>query len=70
MAAVAAAEQKTQKLQLEYKEKLQKLDREQLKIQEDRLQSEKYKSFVKDYKEIIVALTARLNERDEAILQL
>ena len=25
---------------------------------------------MKDYKEIIVALTARLNERDDAILQL
>ena len=46
------------------------LERERVQIEEDRAESDQYKQLLLKQRDIMVALTERLNERDETIIQL
>jgi hypothetical protein len=53
-----------------YLNKLQALERERQSIEEDKAQVDRYKQLLLKQRDIMIALTARLNERDEYILNL
>ncbi|KAL0209424.1 hypothetical protein RCL1_007792 [Eukaryota sp. TZLM3-RCL] len=60
----------TQNLQRFYESKLAELDRERQSLQADKDQIDQYKQLLLKQRDIMIALTARLNERDETILLL
>mmetsp|Transcript_4805 Transcript_4805/g.17979 ORF Transcript_4805/g.17979 Transcript_4805/m.17979 type:complete len:867 (-) Transcript_4805:1097-3697(-) len=53
-----------------YSDKLNELERERQSIEEDKAQVDRYKHLLLKQRDIMIALTGRLNERDEIILQL
>lgn len=53
-----------------YNDKLSELERERQSIEEDKAQVDRYKHLLLKQRDIMIALTGRLNERDEIILQL
>lgn len=53
-----------------YLNKMQALERERQSIEEDKAQVDRYKQLLLKQRDIMIALTARLNERDEYILNL
>eukprot|EP00759_Apiculatamorpha_spiralis_P003208 PhF_6_TR11547/c0_g1_i1/m.18547 len=59
-----------QKVSEEYLTKLDELDKERQVIEEDKAHVERYKQILLRQRDIMVALTARLNERDDVILNL
>eukprot|EP01012_Entosiphon_sulcatum_P032615 TRINITY_DN4145_c0_g1_i1.p1 TRINITY_DN4145_c0_g1~~TRINITY_DN4145_c0_g1_i1.p1 ORF type:complete len:754 (+),score=146.21 TRINITY_DN4145_c0_g1_i1:324-2585(+) len=65
-----AFQQAIQKVNEEYNAKLEELDKERQAIEEDKQQVERYKQLLLKQRDIMIALTARLNERDETILAL
>lgn len=65
-----ALEEKQKIIRQEYEEKFQELEREREQIEENKAQADKYKQLLLKQRDIMIALTARLNERDETILQL
>jgi kinesin family protein 3/17 len=54
----------------EYEDKVAALERERETIEEDKAQVDRYKQLLLKQRDIMIALTARLNERDETILAL
>jgi hypothetical protein len=50
--------------------RLQEIEKERNQIEEEKAQVEKYKSLLLKQRDIMIALTTKLNERDEAIVQL
>jgi hypothetical protein len=54
----------------EYDEKMQEIEKERIQIEEDKQQVDRYKQLLLKQRDIMIALTSRLNERDETIIQL
>lgn len=53
-----------------YDKKFSELERERQRLEEDRAQVDQYKQLLLKQRDIMIALTTRLNERDETIVQL
>ncbi len=66
----SALEQHQRIMHKEYQAKLQELEHERQQIEEDKAQVDRYKQLLLKQRDIMIALTARLNERDETIIQL
>ena len=66
----SALEEKQKLIHKEYEVKLQELEKERQQIEEDKAQVDRYKQLLLKQRDIMIALTARLNERDETIIQL
>ena len=54
----------------EYDERMQEIEKERIQIEEDKQQVDRYKQLLLKQRDIMIALTSRLNERDETIIQL
>lgn len=54
----------------EYEQKLDDLEKERKYMEENKSQIDRYKQLLLKQRDIMIALTNRLNERDETILQL
>jgi kinesin family protein 3/17 len=65
-----ALEEKQSALKQEYEIKLKELERERQQIEDDKVQIDRYKQLLLRQRDIMIALTVRLNERDETILLL
>jgi hypothetical protein len=65
-----ALEERQKQIRQEYEGKLQDLEKERQQIEEDKAQVDRYKQLLLKQRDIMIALTARLNERDETIIQL
>ena len=66
----SALEERQTILLKEFDQKLQEFDKEKQQIEEDKAQVEHYKKFLQKLRDIMIALTTRLNERNETIDQL
>ena len=53
----------------EFDEKFQDFERERQQLELDKAQVEKYKQLLLKQRDIMIALSSRLNERDEALVQ-
>ena len=49
---------------------MQEIEKERVQIEEDKQQVDRYKQLLLKQRDIMIALTSRLNERDETIIQL
>ncbi|KAL4436916.1 hypothetical protein ABPG75_004055 [Micractinium tetrahymenae] len=58
------------RIRQQYEERLRELENERESMQEDKAQVERYKALLIKQRDIMIALTQRLNERDEQILAL
>jgi len=65
-----ALEEKQKIIRQEYEMKLQEIEKERTQIEEDKQQVDRYKQLLLKQRDIMIALTSRLNERDETIIQL
>ena len=65
-----AIEMENKKIREEYEDRLRDLEKEREIISEDIAQVDKYKQLLLKQRDIMIALTGRLNERDETIVQL
>jgi len=65
-----AIEEHQKIIRQEYEVKLGEIERERQQIEEDKAQVDRYKQLLLKQRDIMIALTARLNERDETIIQL
>jgi len=65
-----ALEERQTLLLKEFDQKLQEFEKERNQIEEDKAQVERYKQLVLKQRDIMIALTTKLNERDEDIVQL
>jgi hypothetical protein len=54
----------------EFDQKLQEFEKERQQIEEEKAQVERYKQLLLKQRDIMIALTTKLNERDENIVQL
>ena len=63
-------EEKQKAIRQEYEVKLQEVERERTQIEEEKAQVDRYKQLLLKQRDIMIALTSRLNERDETIIQL
>ena len=63
-------EEKQKLIRMEYEQKLQEMERERTQIEEEKAQVDRYKQLLLKQRDIMIALTSRLNERDETIIQL
>ncbi|KAL0243377.1 hypothetical protein GEMRC1_005938 [Eukaryota sp. GEM-RC1] len=70
LTAISTSHNDSQNLQRFYESKLAELDRERQSLQADKDQIEQYKQLLLKQRDIMIALTARLNERDETIMLL
>ena len=52
----------------EYELKFQDIEKERSQIEEDKAQVDRYKQLLLKQRDIMIALTSRLNERDETII--
>jgi len=66
----SALEEKHRMIRQEYDAKLQEIERERLNLEENKQQVDRYKQLLLKQRDIMIALTSRLNERDETIIQL
>ena len=66
----SALEERQTILLKEFDQKLQEFDKEKQQIEEDKMQDEHYKKFLQKLRDIMIALTTSLNERNETIDQL
>lgn len=66
----SALEERHILLAKEFDQKLQELERERQQLEEGKSQIERYKQLLLKQRDIMIALTTKLNERDEAIAQL
>ncbi len=66
----SALEEKQKAIRKEYDVKLQEIEKERTQIEEDKAQVDRYKQLLLKQRDIMIALTSRLNERDETIIQL
>lgn len=53
-----------------YEKKMQELESERTKLEESKAQVDRYKGLLQKQRDIMIALATRLNERDEAIVQM
>lgn len=65
-----ALEKKHKQIREFYDEKLKEIERERNQIEEEKTQVDRYKQLLIKQRDIMIALTNRLNERDETIIQL
>lgn len=65
-----ALEHQQRLIRQEYEVKLTEIEREREQIEEDKQQVDRYKHILMEYRDIMIALTSRLNERDEQIISL
>ena len=65
-----ALEQQQKIIREQYEKKLLDLEKERQIIEEDKAQVGQYKQLLLKQRDIMIALTGRLNERDETIIQL
>ena len=65
-----ALETKQKIIREEYEGKLQEIERERQLIEADKAQVDRYKQLLLKQRDIMLALTARINERDDTIIQL
>jgi kinesin family protein 3/17 len=65
-----ALEEQQRLIRQEYEQKLQDFEKERQQIDEEKVQVDRYKQLLLKQRDIMIALTARLNERDETIIQL
>lgn len=65
-----ALEERQRAIRMEYEGRLGELERERQQIEEDKAQVDRYKQLLLKQRDIMIALTARLNERDETIIGL
>eukprot|EP00762_Andalucia_godoyi_P001004 ANDGO_02125.mRNA.1 Kinesin-II 95 kDa subunit len=65
-----ALQNEFQRVHKEYEDRLAQLEKERESIEEDKAQVDRYKQLLLKQRDIMIALTARLNERDETILAL
>ena len=49
---------------------MQEIEKERVQIEEDKQYVDRYKQLLLKQRDIMIALTSRLNERDETIIQL
>ena len=63
-------EKKQKTIREEYEKRLKSLEEERIMIEDDISHVDKYKKLLIKQSNIMVALTNRLNERDETIIQL
>jgi kinesin family protein 3/17 len=63
-------EEKSKLIQMEYENKLMELDKEKRSVEEEKMLVERYKQLLLKQRDIMIALTSRLNERDETIIAL
>jgi kinesin family protein 3/17 len=63
-------EKEQSKLINDFNIKVQEIEKERIQIEEEKAQVEKYKNLLLKQRDIMIALTTKLNERDEAIVQL
>lgn len=63
-------EEKSKLIQMEYENKLNELDKEKQFMEEEKVQVDRYKQLLLKQRDIMIALTSRLNERDETIIAL
>lgn len=66
----SALEERQRLIRKEYDEKMQEIEKERVQIEEDKQQVDRYKQLLLKQRDIMIALTSRLNERDETIIQL
>jgi len=66
----SALEERQSILLKEFDLKLQEFEKERQQIEEEKAQVERYKQLLLKQRDIMIALTNKLNERDEAIVQL
>ncbi|KAL9648746.1 hypothetical protein ABK040_003682 [Willaertia magna] len=62
--------QEYERVHKQYEKKMAELEKERQTIEEDKAQVDRYKQLLLKQRDIMIALTARLNERDETILSL
>jgi kinesin family protein 3/17 len=65
-----ALEEQQRIIREQYEKRLNELEKERTMIEEDKLQVDRYKQLLLKQRDIMIALTSRLNERDETIIQL
>jgi len=65
-----ALETKQKIIREEYEGKLQEIEKERQMIEADKAQVDRYKQLLLKQRDIMLALTARINERDDTIIQL
>eukprot|EP00891_Asterochloris_glomerata_P006925 jgi/Astpho2/6925/e_gw1.00107.208.1_t len=58
------------RIRAEYEERVRQLEQERQGVEEERVQVDRYKQLLLKQRDIMIALTGRLNERDEQILTL
>lgn len=66
----SALEKEQKKIRSQYEDRLKDLEKERMQIEQEKVQVDKYKHLLLKQRDIMIALTNRLNERDENILQL
>ena len=66
----SALQEQQRLIRQEYDAKLSEIEREREQIEEDKQQVDRYKSLLQKQRDIMIALTSRLNERDETIISL
>lgn len=66
----SALETKHKIIREEYEEKLQEIEKERQMIEADKAQVDRYKQLLLKQRDIMLALTARINERDDTIIHL
>ena len=66
----SALEEQQKIIRQQYEKRLQDLEKERTLIEEDKAQVDRYKQLLLKQRDIMIALTTRLNERDETIIQL
>ena len=66
----SALEERQTILLKEFDQKFQEFERERQQIEEEKAQVERYKQLLLKQRDIMIALTTKLNERDETIVQL
>jgi DNA repair exonuclease SbcCD ATPase subunit len=69
-AFIKLLKQEYDRVQKKYENTLAELERERQSIEEDKAQVDRYKQLLLKQRDIMIALTGRLNERDETILAL
>jgi len=65
-----ALEEQQKLIRKQYEQRLNDLEKERQVIEEDKAQVDRYKQLLLKQRDIMIALTTRLNERDETIIQL
>lgn len=65
-----ALEKQQRIIRQEYEQRMEDIEREREQIEEDKAQVDRYKQLLLKQRDIMIALTSRLNERDETIIQL